>query len=122
MDVLRFRQFGNITNCEGLLHFEGDHLRLEYQVVDPLVGILKSDVKEVDIALADLASITLEKGWFGGSKLVLQAKGMAAVRAVPGMSQGRVELAINRDDRQVAERLVEGLGKPVNLDHTGLDV
>jgi hypothetical protein len=121
MDVLRFRQFGNIANCEGLLHFEGNHLRLEYQIVDGLVGVVKSGVKQVNISLADIASITLSKGWFGGRKLVLQAKGMEAVRAVPGMSQGRVELRIARSDREAAERLVDGLGKPAAPAATGLD-
>lgn len=121
MEVVRFRQNGNIANCEGLLHLDGDRLRIEYQLVDGVMGVVKSDVKEVSIALADLASVQLVPGWFGGSKIVLQAKSMEAVKAAPGMSRGRVELGISREDREAAQRLVGGLSKPDGTNANGLD-
>lgn len=121
MNAVRFRQSGNLLNCDGLLHFEGDQLRLEYQVVDGIFGVLKSGVRQVSIPRADIASVELVEGWFGGLKLVLQAKGMEAVKAAPGMSQGRVELAIARADREAARRLVNGLSKPAVAGDTGLD-
>ncbi len=121
MDAVRFRQSGNFFNCDGLLHFEGDQLRLEYQVVDGIFGVLKSGVRQVSISRADLASVELVEGWFGGLKLVLQAKRMEAVKAAPGMSQGRVELAVARADREAARRLVSGLSKPAVAADTGLD-
>jgi hypothetical protein len=68
MDVLRFRRFGNFATCEGLLHVDGDQLRLDYTVVDGLLGVLKSGVRQVNISLANLASVALAKGWFGAAR------------------------------------------------------
>ncbi len=122
MDIVRFRQFGHLSNCEGMLHFDCDQLRLEYQIVDGILGVLRSGVKHVSISLADLASIEMAGGWLRSHRIVLQARRMEAVRDVPGMSQGRVELLVARSDREVARRLVGGLRKPDITDATGLDI
>jgi hypothetical protein len=121
MDTVRFSQSGNVVNCEGLLHLEGDQLRLEYQVVDGVFGVLKSGVRQVSIPLSDLASIELANGWFGGRKIVLQARRMEAVQSAPGMTQGRVELVVARGDREAARKLVCGLTKPSMTEVMDLD-
>ncbi len=105
--------YAGFGHCHGLLRDEGDHLDFEFQVQDKLAGIIKSDVRRVKVALKDLASVTLTKGWLGtswlGTKIVIQAAHMETLKDGPGMSQGRVELSIARKDREAAERLVADL-------------
>lgn len=99
--------YAGFADCNGLLRNEGDHLCLEYQVQDAIVGMIKSEVKEVRLQLHDMASIELRRKWFGFSaKLVLQLRRMEPVQNVPGMKQGRLTLGIARADRPLAERLV----------------
>lgn len=112
MYAVRFHQSGCVATCSGLLHCEGGQLRLEYQYADNFLGLIKSDVKQVEIRLADIHSIDLVEGVFRTNKIVIQAKDMQAVRAVPGMKQGRVELLIARADREAARDLIEALHKP----------
>ncbi len=80
---------------------------------DNLLGVLKSGVREVRLPLADLASVTLTKGWFGmkrtGVKIVIQARRMDVLQDVPGASQGRVELHISRKDYNQADKFVADL-------------
>jgi hypothetical protein len=121
MNAVRVHQNGNITTCEGLMHRDGDRLHLEYQIIDGILGVLKSGVKQVDIPIADLVSVDLARGWFGGLRIVLQARRMEAVQDVPGMSQGRVELLVARSDRDLARKLVDGLHKPSVDDGSGLE-
>jgi hypothetical protein len=105
--------YAGFGQCHGLLRDEGNHLDLEFQIQDKVAGILKSDVRRVQVALKDLFSVTLTKGWLGtswlGIKIVIQANHMETLKDVPGMSQGRVELSISRKDREAAEKLVADL-------------
>jgi hypothetical protein len=121
MICVRFHQVGQIINSEGLLRFDGEQFCLEYRLVDGILGVAKSGVKEVNIPLADLVSVDLTRGWFGGRKIVMQARTMKAVENAPGMSQGRIELVVARSDREIAQKLVGGLFKPGHGVETGLE-
>ena len=121
MDAVRFRQDKGLIDSEGLVSLAGACLRLEYQLKDGVLGVVKSKVRELEIPLADLASIDVVRGWLGGCKIVLQARSMQALQKVPGMAQGRVELIVDRADRAAAERLVAGLRKPAMPDGRGLE-
>src|SRR4051812_16871693 len=120
MHPIRFRQNGQITNCDGLLHLEGDRIRLEYEQTDNMFGIWKSGVKEALIPVSALVSAKLTRGCFGGTRIVLQAGSLEAMRDVPGTSQGRVVLKIPRDDREAARILVDGLCKPAMAKAAGI--
>jgi hypothetical protein len=105
--------FAGLGKCEGILREEPGHLVIEYQSRDAIAGIVKSDVRSVTVALKDLASVTITKGWLGtswmGVKIELQGVRMESLKDVPGMCQGKVVLGIARKDRDAAERFVAGL-------------
>jgi hypothetical protein len=99
---------------EGIISDEGNgFLRIEFQNRDKMGGFLKSGVKSLNVALKDLSSVTLSKGWLGmtwmGVNLVLQGKDMNVLKDVPGMKQGRVEMGIQRIHVAAAEKLVNDL-------------
>jgi hypothetical protein len=113
MDTVRFTLsdvFAGFGEGHGLLRNEGSHLCLEYQVQDGIVGMLKSEVRQVRIPIEDVSSVTLTKGWFGmnwwGVKIVIQGTNMEAFEDVPGASGGRVELSISGKDHEAAENFV----------------
>jgi hypothetical protein len=105
--------FGGLGQCDGLLRDEGKQLAMEFQIKDTLAGLIKTNVRQIQIPLKDLVSVTLMKGWLGtswlGVKLVLQAARMDILQDVPGMNQGRIELSVARKDRDAAERFVADL-------------
>jgi hypothetical protein len=105
--------FAGFGDGEGLLHNERTHLCLEYQVKDGILGVLKSEIRELRIPIENVASVTLTKGWFGtswfGVKIVIQADRMEAFQDVPGASHGRLELSISRQNHEAAEDFVYNL-------------
>jgi hypothetical protein len=117
MDTVPFtlsNVFAGFGEGEGLLHNEGTHLCVEYQVKDGIVGVLKSEIKQLRISIDDLVSVTLTKGWFRtnwGAKIIIQADRMDAFEDMPCASQGRLELSISRKDYEVAEDFVYHLHK-----------
>lgn len=120
MHPIRFRYHGQITNCAGLIHLQGDRLRLEYEQSDNMFGVWKSGLKEVLIPASAIVWAKLTRSWYGSTRIVLQSSSLEAVRDVPGMSQGRVVLDIPRDDREAARMLVEGLCKPAMVGDAGI--
>jgi hypothetical protein len=101
--------FAGFGKGDGLLHNEGTHLCLEYQVKDGIVGVLKSDIKQLRIPIDHVDSVTLTKGWFGtkwGVKIVIQGNRMDAFQDFPSASQGRIELPIAAKNLEFAEELV----------------
>jgi hypothetical protein len=102
--------YQGFANCHGLIRDEGDHLALEFQVQDSLVGLIKSGVKQIRIPLADVASVALERKWLGMStNLIIQLSHMQPIQEVPGMEQGRLTLGIARKDRAAAAKFVADL-------------
>lgn len=114
----KFKIYNGLGRCEGMIRDEGGHLAIDFQKSDAIMGLLKSDVKTVRIALKDLDSVTLVRGWLGttwfGVDIVLQAAKLETLKDVPGMSQGKVVLEVERKDSAAAERLVAALHVDVN--------
>jgi hypothetical protein len=105
--------YEGLANSHGLIRDEGDHLCIEFQVQDAVFGLIKSGIKQVRIPLADLASVTVARSWFGlCTKLVVQVARMEAVKDVPGMAQGRIALGVARKDRDAAAKFVAELHVP----------
>lgn len=96
-----------MAECQGILRGEGNCLLFEYQVQDNFAGWFRGSPKIVRLPLAELESVELRKGWFRATDLVITAKSMAAVAAVPGSRQGRIELRIAKKDIKAAEAFVD---------------
>jgi hypothetical protein len=105
--------WGGFGEGGGLLHDEGNQLRLEFEVKDGVFGAIKSGLKQVLIPFDELVSVTLTKGWLGSSwlgvKIVVQTRRMDVLQGVPGASQGRIELCVSRKNAAAAEKFVDNL-------------
>jgi len=100
--------YEGLGEAEGLIRFDAESLKLEFEVKDSIVGILKSDLKEICIPLGDLES---RKGWLSTS-LVIQTSSLRTTRRIPGSDQGRMTLAIARRHRADAAKMLSHM-----LDH-----
>jgi len=107
--------YGGLAQTRGLISNEGDRLRLQFQSQDAIIGVIKSGVSRIDIPMADVASVRLEKSWFGWvQELVIQVTRLDLVQSLPGVTQGRVVLQVARRDRAAAETFASelaGLGQ-----------
>jgi len=108
--------YGGLAQTRGLISSEGDRLRLQFQSQDAILGVIRSGVGQIDIPMADVASVHLKKSWFGWiQELVIQVTRLDLVQTLPGVTQGRLVLQVARKDRVAAERFASelaGLGGP----------
>ncbi|MFT4862211.1 MAG: hypothetical protein ACI95C_001429 [Pseudohongiellaceae bacterium] len=90
---------------EGLVYLEDDHLKIEFQTYDSVLGLFRSNLKEAAIALADIRFIKLNQK-FWSSELVILGRNMKVFRHLPSGGAGKLVLKLNRDAQQAALTLV----------------
>jgi hypothetical protein len=90
---------------EGLVYLEDDHLKIEFQTYDSVLGLFRSNPKEAAIALADIRFIKLNQK-FWSSELVILGRNMKVFRHLPSGGAGKLVLKLNRDAQQAALTLV----------------
>jgi len=92
----------------GMLAFDGQRLRLSYQTVDGVLGVLKSTPQTVDIPLAGVREIVFGLGWFWlRPSIELCLTDFVTSASLPGFDRGRARLRVEFRDRHHARRLVE---------------
>lgn len=96
--------YGDLGEATGMLTLEADQLVIEFQTRDAILGLLKSDIKEVVLDLNDLVEVTLEEKLFR-TRLHLKARRMGMLGEIPGVERGELCLQIARKDRAAAGAL-----------------
>lgn len=88
----------------GIIHAQGDTLRIEYEVKDGLVGLFRSGPKELSLPVARLAGVSFRRSLLR-AKLEIRTRSLKDLAGIPGSEAGSILLNINRRDRSMAERL-----------------
>ena len=93
-----------LTETQGLLSCDGQHLVIEHRTADTVVGIVKSGSKEIAIPLLEIRSLRFEKKYLGFSNvIVLTALNQRCIDPLMDSKQGRLEMKVRRRDRELAE-------------------
>jgi len=99
------KAYGGFGAVKGLIRAEGGALVLEYQVKDAVLGVLTSSPKEVRVPLDQVVSMVLDEGWFN-TRLRIQSSRLCTWAGFPDSDMGRVELNLDRADRDNARALI----------------
>ena len=94
-----------LAEARGLLHIGDDELILELESQDTVVGLIKSELKEIVIPFDDVEEINYKAGWIG-AKIEIVGKSMKVMNNLPGANHGSATLHIRRRDRDKAERVL----------------
>ena len=97
-----------LVKGHGLVHLQGNVLRLEIQLVDSLTGLIKIKHLVHEAPLSDVASVSM-RSYLGGLYNVLSVQGtrMDVFAGFPRARGGRCRLRIARRDRQGCAAFVE---------------
>ncbi len=93
-----------LTEIHGMLHVESDALRLEYQIKDAIMGIIKSDTKTVLIPYKEIIDVEF-KSSFWGTRLKLFLNSLDRLAQIPHTKDNRAKLKIKKRDREIGQTI-----------------
>lgn len=100
--------YGGMADADGILGFDGNTLRLEFQVKDAIFGIVKSGVKEIELDVSEVASIQFKRKVFRG-QILLRSHSVNAVSEIPGQKGGELKITVKKRYCDDAEELISNL-------------
>ena len=105
----------------GIAHFKKDTLRIEYELKDAILGVVKSAPREASLTVAQLLRVTMRRKLFG-AKLEIQTRSLAELADIPGSEAGRLVLHVKRRDRNTAERMASTISLRISEHNLSLDL
>ena len=90
-----------VKTVKGVLSIEGEELLFEYKLYDP-AGTVISTLNKFSLQVDFLKKIMFKKSLFS-SKMIIETSQMVFLDPIPGSSQGKILLKINREDRNQAQ-------------------
>jgi len=97
-----------LMESNGLVYIKGQQLHLEYQTSDSVLGLLKTNIKSLEVDLADISHSFLEHK-FWTSELILQGNSMRVFGSAPGSASGTLRLKIAKQYHNAALNLLSQL-------------
>ena len=97
-----------LMESNGLVYIKGQQLHLEYQTSDSVLGLLKTNIKSLEVDLADISHCFLEHK-FWTSELILQGNSMRVFGSAPGSASGTLRLKIGKQHHNAALNLLSQL-------------
>ncbi len=107
--------FGGFAELKGMLQASGGGLRIEYMIVDGIVGSVKTAVSVIDIPRERVLKVGISEGVFG-PKIHIVTDDIAAVRSMPDGESGTLKAKVKRENRDLAYQFVRALGFDPNSD------
>jgi hypothetical protein len=98
--------FAGFARVYGVLRLEENTIVLEFQTVDNLVKVLKSEVKNFSIAIDDVEEIDFRKSIWG-KKLTLRVSNLNNIKNIPNQEAGEIKLSIENKYTEQALDLVK---------------
>lgn len=97
------------AETEGILSADESDLKLEFRTSDAVIGLIKSDIREVKLAIDGIEEITFQKGLLLGCSINIRVAEMRAASDLPAYKQGEVELSIDGKHSEAAAELVSSV-------------
>ena len=96
--------YAGLGSLSGVLKTEQNALEIEYQKMDDIFRIYKSDVETIRIELSDLEHIEVKKRWFS-KYLCISVKNLRSVGKFPNVDGNCIRLKLKSEDVEKAKSL-----------------
>lgn len=102
--------YQGLADVRGMLVFDGNSLRLDFQTEDALFGVLRSGPKQLSVPLASIEAVRSSLGWFWLQPYIeIELNDFTLLSQVPGAHDGRWRLRVPWRDRHALRRFAAAL-------------
>ncbi len=107
---VRAEAFQGFADVQGMLVFDGNSLRIDFQTADALFGVLRSGPKQLEVPLASIDAVRTGAGWFWLMPYIeLEINDFRLMTQLPGAQDGGWRLRVRWSDRQALRRFAAAL-------------
>jgi hypothetical protein len=96
--------YAGLAAVEGIMLVEDDQVILEYQMKDNILGMLKSETRELVIPFEELAEVHYKRNWFV-SRFRMQVNSMRILGEFPAGKGGQISLKVPRKQKENAKEI-----------------
>jgi hypothetical protein len=104
--------FAGFAEVSGVISLEEDTIEIEFQTMDSLAKMIKSDVKDITVPITDIEEIDFKKSIWG-NKLTLRVSRLSMVSEIPSQESGEIRLSIQNKYTEMALNLVSKINPRV---------
>jgi hypothetical protein len=104
--------FAGFAEVSGIISLEKDAIEIEFQTMDSLAKMIKSDIKGITIPITDIEEIDFKKSRWG-NKLTLRVLKLSMVSEIPSQESGEIRLSIQNKYTEMALNLVSKINPRV---------
>ncbi|MFO0941810.1 MAG: serine/threonine-protein kinase [Pirellulales bacterium] len=101
--------FGGLGKIYGSLQATGTTAKIEYRMTDGIFGSIKSQLYTLEIPISMLNSVKLDNRFFS-PRITISSHSVAVLGDLPRSESGRVELKVERTDRDMADKVIAAMG------------
>ena len=93
--------FQGFAETHGILYLEGEELMIEFQTKDNVVGAIKSDIKNIKVAVADIEEVDFKKSLLGNT-LTIRLSKLNVSTQIPKQESGEIKVSVERKNIEAA--------------------
>lgn len=94
-----------LSEVQGMLYSDGRNLIIEFRLADTVIGVMKTEAKQLSIPLGDVLSIRYAKRYFGlTAEITLRTRSIRSFAELPDAKLGTIVMKVRRADRGDAEQ------------------
>ena len=94
---------------EGILSADETDLKFEFRSTDAVIGLVKSDIRELKLPFDKIEGIAYRKEWLSGCWILIRVNEMRAASDLPGFKEGELKLTVARKHRATAAEFVSSV-------------
>ena len=95
-----------LSQAKGFAWFTKEEIEFGYQVLDTILEVVKSDLKEAVIPFQDIYRITYEKSWLSGHSVLIELNSLKNVNEIPFIEETTLCVELDKKDRDNARDFV----------------
>ena len=100
--------YEGFAETTGLLRLDGENLNIQFQTKDAILGVVKSDIKDVTIPMDAIDDVEFKKSLWGG-KITLRLNQLDLINSLSGSIGGEFTFSVARKNRELGSDVARAI-------------
>lgn len=89
-----------LSQARGFAWLTQEGIQFEYQVLDTILEVIKSDPTDAFVPFSDIQEIKYEKSWLSGDSVIIEVNSMKKTTDIPFLEETSICLELDRKQKE----------------------